>query len=172
MVEQAGGIEENFEEDHGQSGRTNGDNSNYLDPHGEKNLNGMKADSGGDIEVEVGVVNAVEPPEQGDEMEYGVLKVDDKIESCNPDEKFQPVREREVVKQPPTAILSQERHPHSLDREEDSQGKGVNQDQPEVAIPSKSLGGVQVTSGRKKLPGRHGDQDDQKEGESNHAFMS
>ncbi len=76
MIEHTRGIEDNS-----QGGRTKKDDSNHLNPHGEKNLNGMKPDSGGDIEVEVGMVDPVKPPEQRDEMEHGVLKVDDEIEN-------------------------------------------------------------------------------------------
>ena len=80
MIEHTRGIEEDFEEDNSQGRWTEKDDSNHLNPHRKEDLDGMESNPGSDIEIEVGMVDPVKPPEQRDEMEHGVLKVDDEIE--------------------------------------------------------------------------------------------
>jgi hypothetical protein len=93
MIEHARGIEKDLEENNREDRRTNEDDSHHLNTHGEKDLNRMKSDSCGDIEVQIGMMNPVKSPEQRNEMEHYMLKVYDKIEGKNTDGNLQPVWE-------------------------------------------------------------------------------
>ena len=76
MVEHAGGIQEHLKQDDSYGRNPQNHNSRHLNPHGQKDFNRMKSNPGGDIKIEVCMVNPVEAPESRDGMKHGVLEVD------------------------------------------------------------------------------------------------
>ena len=48
----------------------------------------METNSCGDIDIHVGVVNHMEPPEQGDDMKHNMLKIDDEVKNQNTEDDF------------------------------------------------------------------------------------
>ena len=80
VIEQAGGIEENLEKNHSQRGNPQNKNRCDLNAHGKKNFQRMEANSGRCVKIEVRMVHHVQAPKDGERMEHGMLKIDDKIE--------------------------------------------------------------------------------------------
>jgi len=50
----------------------------------------VEAGPGGHVEVQVGVVDAVQAPQGRDRMDHDVLQIDDQIEGDDPDNQCQP----------------------------------------------------------------------------------
>ncbi len=92
MVEHAGDVEEYLENDHGNGRDSKESDRSHFYAHGKKNLDGMETNSCSDIKIEIGVMNAMEAPKNRDEMEHGMLKVDDKIEGKDAKEDAHPFR--------------------------------------------------------------------------------
>ncbi len=67
----------------------------------------MKPHAGGHVDVEVGVVHPVQPPEHRHVVEDDVLHVDDEIEEDEADDRRQPAGQRKQVQQSP-ALLSRQ----------------------------------------------------------------
>ena len=67
----------------------------------------MEAHAGGDIEVEIGVVHAVQPPERGHRVEQHVLKVDGKIEHDHCGDDAEPYGHIQDVKESPAVLLGE-----------------------------------------------------------------
>ena len=80
VVEHRGGIENDLEEQNGDHGRSEQEYHSELDGHGEQNLDGVEPEPGRYIELEVGVVHAMNPPECGNGVKQDVLTVDGQIE--------------------------------------------------------------------------------------------
>jgi len=57
----------------------------------------MKPDSGGNIEVEIRMMDPVKPPEKREKMKDCVLKVNDEIENDYPDEDLQSAGKGKMV---------------------------------------------------------------------------
>jgi hypothetical protein len=93
VVEQAGGVEKYLKDDDRNGIQSQKGHGGHLDSHGQKDFYGMEADAGCDIEIEIGMVNAMETPESGDEVKHGMLKIDDEIEANHTDHDSRPVRE-------------------------------------------------------------------------------
>ncbi len=80
VVEHGGGVEQKFEEKHTQSRRSDGGDRAKFDGQREENLHGMEARARCDIDIQIGVVHAMEPPKDRLVMKGPVLEVNHQIE--------------------------------------------------------------------------------------------
>ena len=94
VVEHRGGVEQHLEDQHGNRRRAERDDHGQLDHHREQDLDGVEAQPGGDVEVEIGVMHAVQPPQQRHGMEQHVLQVDGEVEQDDRDRDGDPGRQR------------------------------------------------------------------------------
>ena len=80
VVEHRGSVQQPLEDQHRDGGRSEHGNHGELSPHREQDLDGVKAQPRGDIELQVGMVHAMQAPEDGDRMEQHMLQIDRQIE--------------------------------------------------------------------------------------------
>ena len=80
MVEHRAGIEQHFEDHHGDRRAPERHDEGELVEHGQEDLEGMEAHARGHVEIEIRVVHAVQSPEHRDGMEQHMLQVDRQIE--------------------------------------------------------------------------------------------
>ena len=80
VIEHRGGVEQNFKDQDGERWRAERCHHAQLDPHRQQDLDRMKAYAGRNIELEVGVVHAVQAPEGRHRVEQNVLQIDGQIE--------------------------------------------------------------------------------------------
>ena len=95
MVEHRGGVEQHLEDQHCDCRRAERRDDAELDPHGQQNLDRMEAHAGGHVELEIGMVHAVQPPERRHRMEQHVLEVDGEIEKDHRGDDGEPGRRRD-----------------------------------------------------------------------------
>jgi len=105
VIEQAGGIEENLKENHGQRHNCQNKNCCDLDSHGEKNFQGVEANSGRCIEIEIRMVHHVQAPKDGERVEHGMLNIDSKIKKHYADGYGQAIRKTALNQEPSTVAL-------------------------------------------------------------------
>ena len=72
----------------------------------------MEAYPRGHIEAEVGVVDAVQPPQHRHRVKQNVLEIDRKVEQDHRQGNRQPARHRERVEKAPSARLGEQRQTH------------------------------------------------------------
>ena len=79
MIEHGGSVQDDFKNQNRHRRTTDQDDDDHLDAHGKEDLYRMEADPSGHIDIHIGMVHHVEPPEQGRRMKHDMLKVDSKI---------------------------------------------------------------------------------------------
>ena len=97
MAEHGVAVKDDLKYQYGQRRRPEEIDNPELDDHGEDDFHRVKTDAGGEIEIQVAVMDHVEPPQRGHEMKYDVLKVDEKIEDDNTGEDGKPKGQRQMV---------------------------------------------------------------------------
>jgi len=105
VVEHGGGIEQNFKKEDAERGRTDGCDLAKFDCQREKDFDGMEARAGGDIDVQVGMVHAMKPPQDRLVMKDPVLNVDHQIEREPGSNDGNPARDRHDIEQTPSVTL-------------------------------------------------------------------
>ena len=80
VVEHRGGVEQHLEDQHGDGRRAQRRDHAELDAHRQQDLDRVEARAGRHVELEVGVVHAVQPPQRRHGVEQHVLQVDGEIE--------------------------------------------------------------------------------------------
>ena len=73
-------VEQDFEDHHRHRGRAERHHRAQLDDHRQQDFERMEADPGGHVDLDVAVVHAMQPPQQGIGVEQHVLGVDDEVE--------------------------------------------------------------------------------------------
>ena len=109
VVEHRGGVEQDFKDQDGDGRRAERRHHAQLDPHRQQNLDRMKAYAGRNIELEVGVVHAMQAPEGRHRMEQNVLEIDGQIEQDDAKRDCRPSRQVEGVEQSPASGFGQQR---------------------------------------------------------------
>lgn len=70
---------------------------------------GVETNTGGEINIQVGMVHHVQSPERRDGMVQDMLQVDRKIQGEHPNHHFQPGGKIQLVEQPPLTLGTKER---------------------------------------------------------------
>jgi hypothetical protein len=107
MVEQRRRVEKHLEQEHTSGRGTEGSNHRQLDPHRQQDLDRVEADAGGDVELEIGVVHAVQAPQDRYGMKRRMLKIDGEIEQEHSEQNRKPARNGQGLQQPPSSAFGQ-----------------------------------------------------------------
>jgi hypothetical protein len=113
---------------------------------------GWKARAGGEVVVQVGVMDPVQPPQRGHGVEEHVLHPDHEVEHDHRNEHREPARQVDRVEQPPALRAREERHADRGGGKQEAQQERIQDDQPEVAGPALQAGQGARTSWRAHLP--------------------
>jgi len=103
----------------------------------------VKAQARCQVIIEIGVVHHVQTPKSWNCMMEHMLQVDGKIEGDHAYGDFKPVRQIDVVEQPPLTLICQKRHCSGKNREKQAHREGIEADNHKVCKPSARLGGGQ-----------------------------
>src|SRR5207245_4203591 len=104
MVEHGSGIEKNFKKEDAKRRRADRGNSGKFYYQGQEDFDGMEARAGGNVDIQIGVVHAMESPKDRLVMKRPVLKVNDQIEHEDGSGDGNPARYRRNVEQTPAMI--------------------------------------------------------------------
>ena len=163
MIEKAGGIEENLKENHSQWTNCQNKNRPDLDAHRKEDFQGMEANPGGGVKIEVRVVHHVQAPKDGESMEHGMLQIDYKIEKHYADKDNQPMGQPALHHESPTATLIQRSHVNCRDWKNQTQGQSVDEDDPQIGKPATLFGCAIGPARGNPFPEAHEGQDPGKE---------
>src|SRR4030042_4790597 len=85
VVEQAGGVQEHFKDQHACCGNAYQGNNDHLDSHGKKDLNGVKAHASCYVKIEVRMMHHMQAPQDWQPVKHHMLQINDKIENDHAD---------------------------------------------------------------------------------------
>jgi hypothetical protein len=91
---------------------------------------------GGDVEIQIGVVDHVQPPEQRHRVKRHVLEVNGQVQQRDGQNHFEPVGPGQMLQQPPAAFLRRQRDAHRAQRQEQASRDAVEHDEAKVAGPA------------------------------------
>ena len=80
VIEHGRGVEQHLEHQDCDGRRSDGPDHRELDDHRQENFHRMKAQPGGDVEFEVGVVHAMQTPQHWHRVKEDVLQIDREVE--------------------------------------------------------------------------------------------
>ena len=94
MVEHRRGVEQNLESEHRNRGCADRRDCCALDAGRDQDLDWVETGAGRDVEVEVSVVHAMQPPQRGYGVECHVLEVDRQVKQDHRERDRDPARKR------------------------------------------------------------------------------
>lgn len=155
MVEHGDRIQDHLKQDHRDHRRPKRHDDGDLDQHSQDDLAGMKARPGSEVVVEVGVMDAMQPPKRRHAMEAHVLHPDRKIQHHDGEQDLNPDWPHQGVQQSSALRIHQQRHPHRGGREQQLQQHRIQHHQAEVAAPALQQRQQPNAARRNDLPGGH-----------------
>ena len=170
VVEERGGVEQHLEQEHRDGGRAEGCDHRQLDPHRDQDLDRVKTQAGGGVEVEIGMVHPVQPPEPGNGVEHDVLQVDREVEQQHRDQDRDPGGHVDDVEQAPALVLGRDGKADREDREGQPQDHCIKHHERQVVGPADDARDLPPPPGCGDFPDRHGRQHAQKRGKAYHRF--
>lgn len=171
VIEHGRAVEEDLEQDHRQGRRAQDHDGAGLDPEGDEDLDGVEPDPGGQVKVEIRMMDHVKPPQHRDRVKHHVLQVNDEIQRHHREHDFQPEGPRHDVEDPPSLHLDPHGNPHGTGRREQAQHKAVDEHDAEVSEPSFPLGGGEGPAGCEQLHQGEHPKDPHKKGHANARFV-
>ena len=90
VVEHRRGVEQHLEDQHRERRHAERHDRRHLDRQREHDFERMEAHAGGHVDIEIGVVHAVQPPQHRHVMEDDMLEVDHQIERDHADQRSPP----------------------------------------------------------------------------------
>lgn len=171
VVEHGSAVQDNLKDDHGQHRGAEGGDDGHFDDHADQDFNGMKAQAGGDIDVQIGMMHHVQAPEQRHRMEHDMLEIDHQIQDQDADKHAEPGRQIEDVEEPPAILPGRHGHLHPDYGEKQPHGKGINRHHAQVAEPSDRPGHGQRSPGREEFTQGDNCQNPEKKTQSNRGFL-
>jgi hypothetical protein len=147
----------NAEQDHG------GD----LDRQRNENLERVEAHAGGDVDVEIGMMHAVQPPQHRHLVEHNVLSINDEIKDQKAQYRGEGGRQPGEMEQPPSALGREQRRAHRRSRNEDAHRDHIEDEDAEIVRPARRAADRPRAPRGHKLPPCHGREDQGKAGDSN-----
>jgi hypothetical protein len=115
----------------------------------------MEAHAAGDVEIDIRVMDPVQPPQQRHLVEHHVLRVDRQIENEDRDDDGDPERRRQHVEQTPSLLRRQDSGAHRRNRQQEAEHECIDGDDAEVRRPALPARGRQPAARRVHLPQRH-----------------
>lgn len=92
VTEHGAGVQHHFEGEYRLIGGAENDDGGHFNEQRKYYFQRVKTVAAGDIQVKVGVVHPVQPPEKGGVVKQEVLKIDHKIEDNEAEQCFEPER--------------------------------------------------------------------------------
>ena len=123
------------------------------------------------VEVEIGVVHSMEPPERRNRVEHHMLQVDREIEQHERDDEPGPAGKRKVVEEAPASGLGEDGETNRGDRKGEAQREGVEDDDAEIAGPTRPARDRASPSRRQCLQSGHAGERAAKERQPDRRFM-
>jgi hypothetical protein len=159
VVEHRGRVEQHFEDQHCKRGRAERGDHRELDHHRQQDLEGMKAQPGGHVEFEVGVMHAMQPPQRRHGVKEDMLEIDRKVEKDDRGNDRDPGRKRDCIEEAPGMRLGNECEAHGRRRKHEADEKRVHDHHAEIAGPAHTAANGLSAAGTEQLPGRHHGED-------------
>ena len=107
----------------------------------------MESRAGGHVKVRIGVVDTVEPPEQGQGMKHDMLKIDGSIEHQDGQHSFHGDTQVELIQNPELVEAGVFCNTDKGGREQNAQDQGVQHDDADVGRPPLEPGVQSLPSG-------------------------
>jgi len=147
VAEHGGTVKDNFKNQNGKGRRSEEIDDPELDDHREDDLQRVKTDPGGEIEIQIAVVNHVEPPQRGCEVKEDMLEVDEKIEDDNARDDGQPVGDLDTVEETPASLRRDQGKSYRHQGENDANDQSADGHDTEVIKPAHRFGRCQESAG-------------------------
>jgi len=132
------GHEQRLVDHHGHERRAQGGHDAGSERAREQGLRRMEAQRRREVVVHVGVVHAVEPPEQRHAVEQAVLQVAREVESHERDAHREPSRRVGPVEEPDAALGRQDRRPHRDEGQRRPHDERIDHAEGEVGEPARA----------------------------------
>ena len=152
VVEHRGAVEHDLEDDDGHGRRADDDHRRELQQDRQDDLDGMEPGPGGDVEIEIGMMHAMQPPQRRHGVEHDMLQIDDEIEDDDRDRDLQPERQRDQVEDPPAAIRGQGGQGDGKQGNEEPHRQCVEEGDADIAVPAQPARPRQGPARRRQLP--------------------
>ena len=136
VVEERGGVQQDFEDEHGNGWCTEHGDGRELDQHGKKDFAGMKPQSGRHIEFQIGVMHPVQAPQQRHRVKRDMLTVDCEIEQKHGGGYRKPGGQGEDVEEAPSLARGQEGHADAGEREQKAHDERVDHHEAQIIRPA------------------------------------
>src|SRR6185369_6833581 len=136
VVEHRRDVEQHLEYHDGYWGGADRRHGRALDDGGKQDLDRVEAGAGAEVEVLIGMMHAVQPPEGRDGVEHDVLEVDRKIEQHDAERQGQPPWQRYGVEETPAALFRRQCHADHRARSEQANRDDIDEKQAEVVRPA------------------------------------
>ena len=126
----------------------------------------------GHIEVEVGVVHAVQPPERGHGMEHHMLKIDRQVENDDREQDFEPERQFDEIEKAPAPAFGNDGQCDRHQRDEKPHQRRIQRHQAQIGIPAQPARMGQPPARPRELPQGHNDENAEEEPQPDRRFAS
>ena len=170
VIEHGGAVQQYLENQHGHGRRPDDDNGGQLEQHRKQDLDRMEAGAGRHVEIQVGMVHAVQPPQRRHGVKHDVLEIDDQIEHDDRERHLEPEGQRDQVEQAPAAFRRQQRQPDGRQRKDQPDQNRVERHDADIAVPAQPARPGERPARRSDLPQRHQGEDAEKETEPDRRF--
>ena len=143
VVEHGAGVENDLEQEHRERRSAERYDHGDLPQHGERDLDRVKAHRRGDVDIAVGVVHLMQPPEDRHFVRDEMLKPDGEVEHEQRDHELDPIRPVDLIEQAEPPLLGEERrgdrrHRHR-ERRHQPQHQRVDAGDAEIGEPAPRL---------------------------------
>ena len=159
VVEHGCRVQEHLEDQDGDGRRPERRDNHHLYAQRQRYFQGMKAEACGDVEIEVRVMHAVQPPQCRDHMEQDMLHVYCEIEHDHGYENGEPHRQRNGVQQPEARILGVDRNADHAGRRHQTEQQCIGGDDGEIVRPSYHAAKRSCPARAYGFPKAHDDED-------------
>ena len=136
VVEQRGGVQQDFEDEHGERRRAEHGDGGELDRHGKKDFAGMEPQSSCHVEFQIGVMHAMQAPQQRHRVKAHMLAVDREIEQKHGGGYRKPGGQGEDVEETPSFAFGKEGHADASERKEQAHDERVEHHEAQIIRPA------------------------------------
>src|SRR5262245_27843513 len=155
VVEHRGRIEQDLEDQHGRRGCPECCDDGEFDRRRQQDLDRVKTHAGGHVELEVGMMHAMQPPQRGHGVKEDVLEIDREVEDDDRDDNACPPRQRDQTEKTKSTRLDDECETDSRDRRKYAHEHHVDRHHAEVVRPAPIASNRWSPARRKEFPNRH-----------------
>ena len=135
-----------------------------------QNLDWMKPHAGGDVDIEVGMMHPVQPPQHRNLVEDDVLEIDDEIERQEPDQRRDREPQVQIIDQPPAVARREQGRADRRRRNQRAHGQDVDNQDAEIVGPPPAAADREPAPRRENLPQRKGCEEQAECAQANDGF--